>query len=280
MLHAAHQGGRRCLAVGLLMALFGPCCALAAVRIEAPAEVVQLLRRHVAVVDQDIDAADALARASLLREARREIEELLATEGYFSPRVSLSPAPDAVLRVEPGARAHIVSVNLEFSGAIAAGAAAQPERIERLRRAWALPVGAAFRQTAWDEAKQGLLQDLTGLDFPAAELTATLAEVDPAAPSVAISVSVDSGPAFRFGNTEFEGLQSYPADLAQRYGRIHPGSRYSRERLLELQQALQNTPYFSAALVDIDTDTAQAGAATVRVKVVESTARRVSFGAG
>ncbi|MBL8484160.1 MAG: BamA/TamA family outer membrane protein, partial [Rhodocyclaceae bacterium] len=47
-----------------------------------------------------------------------------------------------------------------------------------------------------------------------------------------------------------------------------------------LQQALQNTPYFSAALVDIDTDTAQAGAATVRVKVVESTARRVSFGAG
>ncbi|MBL8470343.1 MAG: BamA/TamA family outer membrane protein [Rhodocyclaceae bacterium] len=265
----------------LACALFAPVqCALAAVQIEAPPAVAELLRRYLLVAAQDIDSSDPLARANFLREARREAGNLLAAEGYFSPTLQLGAGLRPVLKVEPGERAHIASVRIEFSGAIAARASAQPERMERLRKAWLLPAGAAFRQLSWDEAKDALLADLTSLDFPAAAYTLTRAEVDPAAASVEILVEVDSGPAFRFGRTEIEGVKEYPAGLPQRYGSIAPGSRYSRERLLDLQRALQNTPYFSTALVDIDTDPAQSEAATVHVRVVESTARHISFGAG
>lgn len=43
---------------------------------------------------------------------------------------------------------------------------------------------------------------------------------------------------------------------SDRYNDLKPGERYDQDRLFALQNALQNTPYFSSVSVDIDPDAA------------------------
>ena len=53
---------------------------------------------------------------------------------------------------------------------------------------------------------------------------------------------------------QVQGLKTYPRSLVDRYNQIYVGERYSQQRLREFQRGLQNTPYFSSVLVDIDLD--------------------------
>jgi translocation and assembly module TamA len=72
--------------------------------ISAPPPLQGLLETHFQLPVEPI--ADDIARAALMRRARQEMGELLATEGYFTPSLSLHAAPGAVpvLTIEPGLR--------------------------------------------------------------------------------------------------------------------------------------------------------------------------------
>lgn len=258
--------------------------ALAAAPIEliAPESVRGLLAAHVTTLRDDAlpEAADARERQALIRRTRKEVESLLATEGYFTPTVRRVGDAVAPMRVEviPGARAEIAEVDIAFAGQLTD--ARYAERREALRAAWGLPVGAPFRQADWDDAKGRLLDAVAYRDFAAARLTHTRAEVDPDAARVRLSVSVDSGPAFTLGPLEIEGLQDYPDDLVARYNLIEPGDAYDQDRLLEFQRVLQSTPYFSSVIVDVPTRDVDPDRVPVTVRVVEARPKRVGLGLG
>ena len=59
------------------------------VRLQAPDELRPLLERHVRLLRQEALALpeEPADRSAMTRRARREVAGLLATEGYFSPRV-------------------------------------------------------------------------------------------------------------------------------------------------------------------------------------------------
>lgn len=256
----------------------------AEVRLEAPQEVVGLLRRHLSVLRDRPAVVDALERARLEREARREIVELLATEGYFSPEVEFAPAPaeggpGLGIAVRPGERASISDVSIEFAGHAAASPAAAG-RIAALRDGWSLPVGAPFTQQAWDQAKRALLQGLLAEDYAAAKIVDSLAEVDAQRARVSLSVVVDSGPPFTLGGLEVTGLRTYDAELISRYLRIEPGERYRLAKLLDAQVALQSTPYFSSVEIDVERDPSRSAQTPVRVSVAEARRQRLGFGVG
>lgn len=258
--------------------------ALAAAPIEliAPESVRGLLAAHVTTLRDDAlpEAADARERQALIRRTRKEVESLLATEGYFTPTVQRVGDAVAPMRVEviPGARAEIAEVDIRFAGQLTD--ARYAERRAALRAAWGLPVGAPFRQADWDGAKGQLLDAVVYRDFAAARLTQTRAEVDPDAARVRLSVSVDSGPAFTLGPLEIEGLQDYPDDLVARYNLIEPGDAYDQDRLLEFQRVLQSTPYFSSVIVDVPTRDVDSERVPVKVRVVEARPKRVGLGLG
>ena len=69
--------------VGLISTIF-PGVSQAAVELIAPAPLDEFLRKH---LDLPATLADDMARAVLIRRARQEIADLLATEGYFSPAI-------------------------------------------------------------------------------------------------------------------------------------------------------------------------------------------------
>ncbi|MCK2094883.1 BamA/TamA family outer membrane protein [Thauera aromatica] len=256
-----------------------------AVRLEAPDALRPLLERHVRLLQRDGTALpdEAADRAAMIRRARREIAELLATEGYFSPaiRIDRRDAPRWTVEVEPGPRTEVAEVRIEFEGEIAAAAGSgRVEPLDALRARWSLPVGAPFRQSDWDGAKQSLLDAVSTRRYAVARIARSRAEIDPETARARLMVTVDSGPAFYLGELVVEGLQHLPADLVTRYSLLRKGAPYDREQLLAFQTGLQNTPHFGSVIVDIERDPTQAAAAPVRVQVTEALPKHFGVGAG
>ncbi len=250
--------------------------------IEAPAlprPVLDMLNTHARSLQLREPLDGERAERRTLRRVRREMTELLATEGWFSPRFDIVGNPP-VLRIEPGERTRVSSVSIVFDGDLAGDGDERAARRAALRAGWRLAEGQPFRQADWSAAKQTLLEDLTARDYAAAVLGDSRAEVDPDSARVDLSVRFDSGPAFRFGDIEATGLALHDLDLVRRYSTIKPGDPYSTEAVLAFERSLLSSPYFSSVQILADVDPARADATPVRVAVTEASSRRLSFGAG
>lgn len=251
-----------------------------AVVLIAPETVQYILKTHF-----DLPAAlpDETARARFLRRAQREIGELLASEGYFTPQITLRPAGDGettAMEVSPGQRTLVSAVSIEFRGAIAADTPDRRALIERLRASWRLRAGDALRSPDWEEAKAALLARVARRDYAAARIEESRANVDPLAASARLSLVLDSGPAFRFGELTVSGLERYDQSLVTRHAPFHTGDPYRQDQLLEFQARLQNLPNFNSVIVSIDPDPALHQAVPVQVALSEAQSRHLSLGAG
>jgi translocation and assembly module TamA len=276
------------LAVLLLL----PCLALAQqagayrVEIEGAGPYTELLTEHLDLVRRRNDTG--LAGAEIERRvnaAPRQIRELLATQGYFSATVrhelERGTRPWTVrFAIDLGPPAAVESVDIRFRGALATGPHADPQRMRNLRAEWQLPPGDIFEQSRWTEAKSALLRGLLIRDFPAAAIVRSEARIDPAAHSAALTVEVDSGPLFTFGELDIHGLERYAPVLIERLNPIRPGQPYDQEKLSELQARVQETGYFRSAFATVEIDPQQARLAPVRLDVTELPRKRLALGAG
>ncbi len=157
------------------------------VELEAPEAVRGLLERHVRLLRRsDATMPEAAPdRSAMARRARREVGDLLATEGYFTPtvRIDRSEAGRWVIKVDPGPRTTIAEVTVDFDGEITRAAEqGGDEYLARLRASWSLPPGAPFRQADWDAAKQQMLDSVSARRYAAARMVESRAEVDRSAP--------------------------------------------------------------------------------------------------
>ena len=288
-------GGFRRASAALRRLLAVSCCAasvswpaVAATQLQAPAALRELLSRHLPLADDA--AGDATSRAALERRLRKEAGELLATEGYFSPQLSFGDGDGGalLLQVDPGPQAKIGSVHLELRGAL------DDDRRRQLIAGWVLPSGTAFRQAAWDDAKQALLRELLAVDYAGARLLSSRADVKVDAARVDLLLIYDAGPRYRYGELTISGLARYPASLVERFAeKLRAGAPYRQDDLLGVQAALQNSAYFSSASVELAPDSGEpAGPAapadgapgeatrSVLIGVRERAPFRVALGAG
>jgi translocation and assembly module TamA len=253
------------------------------------------LQRYRAV--PDLDAAE-LAR--LMALAQRQVRDLLATEGYFSPQVTVRRAaagPDAaasaaageptapmhelvVIAIEPGPVTRVRQAQVDFTGDIATagnGAAAQRAGIAS---GWGLPPGRRFTQEAWRDAKTAALRALVARRYPRGRIGASRAAVDAPQAQAQLHVTLDSGPPFYLGAATVEGARRYPADLPQRLSWLKPGEVYDQQKLVDAQQRLAASGYYDSAYVSIDPDTANPAAAPVHYSVTEAKRYKLQLGVG
>lgn len=228
--------------------------------------------------------ADEADEERELRRAERAALEVLATEGYFEPALSFEPIAAAGggaryrLIVELGRRTSVAAVELQFVGVLA-----EPrfkERAEALRASWRLPVGAPFRSPQWETAKTQLLAAVQARDFAGARLVDSTAKVNADDASAALSVEIDSGPAYTVGELQITGLQRYDTQLVQRYNPFRAGEPFDRAKLIDFQRALEETPYFSSVFATLQLDPAFPDNAPLQLQLRESRTKRVSFGVG
>lgn len=253
--------------------------------IQTPDDIKDLLTRHLELQRYreltDL-SEDELAR--LLGQAQEDARQLVGTLGYFSPVITIAhqPAPGGparvTLTVTPGEATRIQQVTIQFTGAITNDELALAQR-QQIQASWSLPAGNRFTQNAWDAAKQQALRQLTTLRFPAGRISTALADIDPDTAEAHLQLTLDSGPAYRLGGLEVDGLQRYDRTLVQRLARLNPGSPYSQADLVAAQQRLTDSGYFDSAFITLDTQ-ADPTAAPVKLTLREARLQKLVLGVG
>ena len=219
----------------------------------AALQAVNQAVQTIAALAEDQDGGEA---QRLRRRARDAAVTALATEGYFRPEVTLEAGTDIGgetwdITIEPGERAIIEDVLIEFNGAITGPAWTQ--RVKELRDAWPIEVGQPFRNAVWEDAKRDMLDSASRRDFATAYWADSIADVDTERARVRLHLTLDSGPAVHLGEVTVFGLKRVPEGLVERYVRYPAGERFDRGQLTDWQQELQGTAFFNGVKIDIDT---------------------------
>lgn len=255
------------------------------VDIDAPDPLTALLRANLDIVRWSAreNVSDDQLR-QLVKSAPEQARKLLATEGYFSPRVEAALTGDAGariarLKVELGEPTRVSAIEVRIGGAIDSDPQRQ-QRIERARDAFKLKEGDIFRQADWEDGKQGMLRAMHRKRYAAARIVSSRANIDPGKKQARLYVEIDSGPAFRFGKISAVGLERYEHSIVTNLSPIRPGDPYDEEQLLKFQNRLLVSGYFASAVVTAGADPERADATPVYVNVVEAAARKVEFGIG
>lgn len=255
--------------------------------IQAPDEIRHLLQRHLDLLRyRDVNDLSDSELARLLTAAEQDARELVATLGYFSPaiRFEQTPAKNEVgtrmlqLHVAPGEPTLVTDTAVEFQGPIAGDAASHQQR-QQIEANWPLRPGMRFTQAGWDSAKQQALRQLVTQRYPTGQLAASLADIDPVGHRAHLSVTLDSGPAYRLGPLVVGGTQRYDAELVTRLALLSPGADYQQAQLVQAQQRLTDSGYFDSAVVTLDTQ-GDPQAAPVQVQVHEAPLQKLVFGLG
>lgn len=261
--------------------------------VQAPRALDTLLTTYLDLARfQSAPATDRITDAELerlMRAAPAQARALLETEGYFNADVTMQRAnaagvPLLRMTVEPGPRTMVQELALDVSGALAAAAktgdqAAQDE-VRALRKAWPLPTGAPFTQGTWSGAKNTSIARLRADGYASASWLDTRAHIDAPTNTARLSLRADSGPLFRLGAIDVEGLERYDADAVRRLANFTPGTPYREKLLLDFQERIQRIGLFEGALVALDADPATAAAAPVHVRVKELPLQQATFGVG
>ena len=254
------------------------------VSLSAPKAIRTLLKDHFEIPSTPL--SDETARRTFIHRAKREIKNLLATAGYFTPTVTAklqSQKNKLIIDVEPGPLAQVDKVTIKFEGDLAIDEPKRQARIKQLRESWPLKKKMPFRSAEWEDAKATLLSEVTHDDYPAAYIAESQANVDPDNARVELSIVIDSGPAFYFGELVISGLQRYSEEELniKRFAPFRTGDPYSRDLLVAFQTALQNgTPQLTSAAVSIKPDISKHKAIPVEVVIAEQRSKRFAFGAG
>lgn len=253
------------------------------ITISAPESVLAFLNQYFELPDKTITSTTA--QLAFLRRAKREISELLATEGYFTPQIVLqgnwqNDTDIPVLSIEPGPLTKVSKVYIEFQGDIINNEPGQQAHIKKIRDLWPLAIGEPFRSVDWEQAKATLLSEINGEKYAAAYIVNSKAVVDPHNSLAELTLVIDSGPIFYFGELVISGLERYDEYAIKNFMLFRAGDPYTRKQLNDFQTALQDIPHFRSVSVDIEPDIAQHKAIPVQVLVTEMESRHFAIGAG
>jgi translocation and assembly module TamA len=265
------------------------------INVSAPGELKALLERHLDLVRLGSAAGNDLDDSEwsrLINATPAQARELLQTEGYFAPKVSVQRvpgrsdgAPDTVLvAVEPGLRARIGRVTIEAEGEMERGASSgdayATAALAQLRDRWALPGGSEFRNASWADAKATAMARLRAAGYALAVWSGTTAEVDVETQTVRLFLVADSGPLFRLGDFNVEGLVAQDPQTVRNLAATRAGVPVTEALLLDFQDRLQKAGLFESVSVLLDTDPARAATAQVLVRLREAPLQVWTFGVG
>ncbi len=213
------------------------------VDVRGPEAVRDYLKLHLEIQRyRELDDLGATEISRLMVAAEANARELLGTLGYFTPTLTLelnetpqgAKAPrEIVITVSPGELTKVSNVQISYGGPIADDATAEAQR-DSIRTAWALRAGQPFTQQAWDEAKTTALRSLTAKRFPTGNIEISRAEVDADRHEARLSVTYQSGPAYKFG--PLVQIGTVEDEEKPRFASLRPGqSIYS----ISLEEALK-----------------------------------------
>jgi translocation and assembly module TamA len=191
------------------------------------------------------DGRIRLVRRNLLSQAERAARAV----GYYQPVISLHTETEdgcwsITMDVKAGEPVRIGNVSISLRGE----AESDPAFAELIRLS-PLKTGAILRHNEYQSLRDGLLQLASERGYFDHQLQQHRLEVDPAMLTADITLALESGRRYQFG--EFTLDQNVLNDrMAMRYLRFESGHPWDSGQLLASQQALLGSGYFSTVRLE------------------------------
>lgn len=215
----------------------------------------------------------------LHKAATGEIKEALQPYGYYSPRVSDALSRDgdtwrARYAVDPGPVTRLRRVTVDIQGE----GQTQPE-LQKLVADAGLVSGEPLNHPAYESLKGALLTDAYSLGYLDSRYQRSRIEVYPEQQVADLSLVLDSGPRYYFGEITIE-QSILSQEFMDKFVSIRGGDVFEPRRLTNLQLALTDSPYFSQAEVTIQREQAQEQRVPVRIQTRLSKSKRYETSVG
>lgn len=181
----------------------------------------------------------------LHKKARQEIENALQPFGYYRPVIIAelsrtdSDQWQAIYTIDAGPPLPVAELTLKTNEAFKLD-----QEFQALLQNLPLREGEVFNHVKYESIKTTLARIAAERGYFNARLIDHRVEVDLASYSARIFLNFDSGNRFNFGEVMMDQNLLDP-DLLKRYIPFKPGEPYTLGQLINLQQALNDSDYFS-----------------------------------
>jgi translocation and assembly module TamA len=237
------------------------------------------VRRTLALVEEADEDLDAGRIRALHLRAPQQIEEALQPFGHYRPTVHAELAQDGdrwraryVVDAGPVMRLERVDVQVLGEGA-------DDPRFQELVRSFPLAAGDPLIHGRYEEGKRLLEERAAEAGYLDAEFAESVVRVDLDRYGAEVVVRYDSGPRYRFGDVRFEQDVVDP-DILQGYVTFERGEPLAVDELLEMQDALSDSPYFSRVEVVPRRDQAVGAQVPIAVELIAAKPQRWTAGVG
>ncbi len=202
------------------------------------------------------DTLDEQQLRTLHRRAEVQINTALQSFGFYKSSVKGSLhrrdqqwVASYVVSVGPPLRYQDIKIAILGDGREEPG-------LQNLFENFPIKVGYIVDHTVYEAAKQQWLRTAIGLGYLDAGLSKRQIRIDMQRYQAQLSLTLDTGPLFYFGNINLI-QDDFDNAFLERYVDIKPGQRYSTTRVIALENALRDSGYFLEVLVQPKLDAAE-----------------------
>jgi len=201
--------------------------------------------------------------------------------GYYNAVVDVSveqPAENSyILRIviRPGKRVELTEVNVNLTGP-----GARERDLRDLVSAFPLRRGDPLLHERYEEAKAALNSKAVELGYIDASFAVHEIRVLRAESRAGIFLTLDTGPKYLFGRTEFEETEPYPESFLRRYITYEQGDTFSYARLGETQINLINSERFNEVIITPEKEKVSDLRVPVQIRLTPAPTRRLRLGLG
>ena len=242
-------------------------------------EIKEMLEEYLPLITQQQDEElDKEQVGFLAEEAPDNVKTMLRTKGYFNSNVNIQDHGESyTVNVTPGPRTKVDNVSVAILGDVL-NDDNLAEYYQNAMENWQQPVGENFDQDGWSASKTSVLSAVTRKKYPLAKLTTTQATINPNTQKADLNVIVESNRPIYFGEFQITGTRRYPESVVSGMARFQPGSPYDLDKILDLQQALEQNGHYSGASVQADFDQLQGDRVPVKINVTEVKRHKLETG--
>lgn len=269
----------RWLALGLLLV---PPLGAVPVRVEVEGVGRDLERNIRSVLSLETEDEDELTEEEVRRlhaDAPEEIEQALQPFGYYRPRIRSELRQEenrwiARYEVDEGPPIKVASVDLRLTGA-----GADAPEFREIVREFPVNEGDVLFHPDYERGKDALTELAAAEGYIDAEFQQSQVRVDLDRYRADVVLHYATGPRYRFGEVSFNQDVLDP-DVLRGYVTFKPGEPLDVNKLLEMQNALSDSPYWSRVEVLTRPEEARDLRVPVVVNLVPSKTMRFSGGVG
>lgn len=238
------------------------------------------VRAYLSVEQQKLDpnlTENQLQR--LHQRATAEIAKALQPFGYYQPQIqsTLSFGDGRWLaryHVDPGAPVHVTDVEIRVQGE-----GGEDPEFNSLVAEFPVHRGDVLNQPLYEQGKQNLQRFATEHGYFDYKWLKSEIAVDLQANSAVVTLLIDSGPRYRFGEVNFHQDALRP-ELVARFSPFQAGDPYNTAKLLELQSALIDSDYFGSVEINPRKDLSKDYRVPIDVSLTPRPQHRYTIGAG